>query len=160
MSRDERGADSGAQAHRRAGDEAELARPTVGSPAFEERTIFVDLADLDLPWQMQTLDDRATVVSHLYERFVPYADDGWIWERSPADPELAEWVYDERDGRVTLAGAKLRSRRADLGPAQRRWRAVHQVGLHRLRQLAQRPWTAEPASKLWRRLEPSRASTE
>ncbi|HZO28174.1 MAG TPA: hypothetical protein VFH48_19530 [Chloroflexota bacterium] len=127
----------------------------VGLPAIEERTIFVDLADLDLPWQMNTLDDRATVVSHLYERFVPYADDGWVWERSPSDPALAEWVYGERDGRVRLEGAKLRSRRVDLGPAQRRWRAVHPVSLHRLRQLAQRPWTAEPASKLWRRLDPS-----
>lgn len=161
------GAAIGEQPHRCAIDDgqpgAELAyqaeRSPADPPAFEERTIFVDLADLDLPWQMKTLGDRATVVSHLYERFVPYADDGWVWERSPADPALAEWVYGERDGRVTLEGANLRSRRANLGPGEQRWQAVHAVSLHRLRQLAQRPWTAEPASKLWRRLEPSQPAS-
>ncbi len=160
---DQCGAERVEQPHRCAIDESRpgtaiesrIEGSPIDTPAVEVRTIFVDLADLDLPWQMRTLDDRATVVAHLYERFVPYADDGWVWVRSPSDPDLADWVYGERDGRVTLEGAKLRSRRAGPEPTQRRWRPVYPVSLHRLRQLAQRPWTAEPGSKVWRRLEPS-----
>jgi hypothetical protein len=120
-----------------------------------QRKIFIDLADLDLPWQIKTLDDRATIVSHIYERFVPYADEGWVWVTLPSDPAFADWVYGERAGRVTLDGANLLSRRDSVERVQSPQRAVRAVSLHRLRQLAQRPWTAEPASKAWRRLEPS-----
>jgi hypothetical protein len=130
-------------------------RSHVGTPTVEERKIFIDLADLDLPWQIQTFDDRSTIVSHIYERFVPYADEGWVWVTLPSDPAFADWVYGERHGRVTLEGANLLSRRVSVEQAQRPRRAAHPVSLHRLRQLAQRPWTAEPASKAWRRLEPS-----
>lgn len=124
-------------------------------PTVEEREIVVDLADLDLPWQIKTLDERATIVSHIYERFVPYADEGWVWVMSPSDPAFAGWLYGERDGRVTLEGATLLARRVDSERSHEPRRAVHPTSLHRLRQLAQRPWTAEPASKLWRRRESS-----
>jgi hypothetical protein len=120
-------------------------------PPAEERTIYVDLSDLRLPWQVHTLDDRAALASHVYERFVPHADDGWSWVTAPSDPEFADWVYGERDGRVTLEGARLLSRRHHAEADARPWQPVHPVTLHRLRQLAQRPWTAEPASKAWRR---------
>ena len=130
-------------------------RSHVGTPTVEERKIFIDLADLDLPWQIQTFDDRSTIVSHIYERFVPYADEGWVWVTLPSDPAFVDWVYGERDGRVTLEGANLLSRRVSAERVLRPGRAVHAVSLHRLRQLAQRPWTAEPASKAWRRFEPS-----
>ena len=122
------------------------------TPTVEEREIYVDLADLDLPWQIKTLDDRSTIVSHIYERCVPYADDGWFWVTLPSDPELEGWVYGERDGRVTLEGVTLRSRRVGGEHAHGGERAVHPVSLHRLRQLTQCPWTSEPASKVWRRL--------
>ena len=48
-----------AEANTRSRDDADIAGATV-----EERVIFIDLADLDLPWQIRTLDDRSTVVSH------------------------------------------------------------------------------------------------
>ena len=127
----------------------------MSTPTVEEREIFIDFADLDLPWQIKTFDDRSTIVSHIYERFVPYADEGWVWVTSPSEPAFAAWVYGERDGRVTLEGANLLSRRVSADRVQRPRRAIHGVSLHRLRQLSQRPWTAQPASRAWSRLEPS-----
>jgi hypothetical protein len=163
MVRGQCGAEVATQPHRREIDirpdadavDHRAERSHVGTPTVEERKIFIDLADLDLPWQIQTFDDRSTIVSHIYERFVPYADEGWVWVTLPSDPAFADWVYGERHGRVTLEGANLLSRRVSVEQAQRPRRAAHPVSLHRLRQLAQRPWTAEPASKAWRRLEPS-----
>jgi hypothetical protein len=161
MVRSRCGAEPGEQSHRcqievrRDADavDRQIEGASAGVATFEEREIFVDLADLDLPWQIQTFDDRSTVVSHIYERFVPYADEGWVWVTTPSDPAFSGWVCGERDGRETLVGADLRSRRVGVEQAPGARRPVHGMSLHRVRQLAQRPWTAEPASKAWRRLE-------
>jgi hypothetical protein len=127
------------------------AAPSVPPASVERRWIYVDLADLKLPLAMSKLDDRAAAVSYVYERFTPFADDGWEWVVHPASTNFSGWVAQELEsGRPIIAGANLLCRRVRVGAA-----AVldpgHHVGEHRLRQLAERPWTAEAGSKVWRR---------
>ena len=52
-------------------------------PLAETQWIEIDLSDLGLPADMPTLDDLATAAAHVYERFVPYADEGWQWVTYP-----------------------------------------------------------------------------
>jgi hypothetical protein len=113
------------------------------------RTIEIDLSDLALPAEMSRLDELALATAHVYERFVPYADEGWEWVVFPGTREFDGWVVAPA-GR-TLAAARLLSRRvAQDEPAAAR--PSHGVSAYRTRQLTARPWTAEPGSKRWRSL--------
>jgi hypothetical protein len=115
------------------------------------RWIEIDLSDLGLPAEMRRLDELALATAHVYERFVPYADEGWEWVVFPGSREFDGWVVDS--GGRTLAAARLLSRRvADLSDAEHAGRPAHGVSAYRARQLTDRPWTAEPGSKRWRSL--------
>src|SRR5229473_7403224 len=83
--------------------------PSVGA---DTRWIEIDLSDLGLPAEMPTLDDLAVAATHVYERFVPYADDGWEWVTYPGSRDFDGWVYSERGRQRILVGARLLSRRA------------------------------------------------
>ena len=110
------------------------------------RWIEIDLSDLGLPAAMTRLDELALATAHVYERFVPYADEGWEWVVFPGSREFEGWVV--AAGGRTLAAARLLSRRvADDNPSNR---PTHGVSAYRTRQLTNRPWTAEPGSKRWR----------
>jgi hypothetical protein len=124
-------------------------RPAEGAVGQEVRWIEIDLSDLGLPADMPTLDHLAAAASHVYERFVPYADEGWEWVTHPGSREFHGWVVGERAGQSVLLGARLLSRRAapDESPAGR---PAHGISAYRTRQLTGRPWTAEPGSKLWK----------
>ena len=116
------------------------------STAAEVRWIEIDLSDLGLPADMPTLDHLAVAASHVYERFVPYADEGWEWVTHPGSREFDGWVSNDRGG---LTAARLLSRRAAEATDESS-RAAHGVSAYRTRQLTGRPWTAEPGSKHWR----------
>src|SRR6266851_3724652 len=62
------------------------------SVGAETRWIEIDLSDLGLPAEMPTLDDLALAAAHVYERFVPYADDGWEWVTYPGSRDFDGWV--------------------------------------------------------------------
>src|ERR1700682_795033 len=81
-------------------------------PLAETRWIEIDLSDLGLPADMPTLDDFATAAAHVYERFVPYADEGWQWVNYPGSRDFDGWVYAAHPGRRMLVGARVLSRRA------------------------------------------------
>ncbi len=130
------------------GNGAAPARPSSGTA--ETRWIEIDLSDLGLDAELSTLDDLALAAAHVYERFVPYADDGWQWVSYPGSREFDGWVYSERARRRIVAAARLLSRRAvpeESGPQSR---PTHGLSAFRTRQLTGRPWTAEPGSKVWR----------
>src|SRR5438067_6788306 len=115
------------------------ARPP--SVEAETRWIEIDLSDLGLPAEMPTLDALALATAHVYERFVPYADDGWEWVTFPGSRDFDGWIVSERARGRTILGVKLLSRRDfDL----HRPRAAHGVSAYRTQQLTGRPWTAEP----------------
>jgi hypothetical protein len=133
------------------------AAPNAPTPRPEQRTIFIDLRDLHLPGYLVQPDERATVASHIYERFTPFADDGWEWTILPSDAAFDGWVYENIDGRLSIVGANLVCRR----PRERApmWSdAAHHVSEHRVHQLTGFRWTAEPGSKVWREL-PHEASS-
>ena len=111
----------------------------------ELRWIEIDLADLGLT-DVDSPDGLAMAASHVYERFVPYADEGWEWVTHPGSRDFTGWVISER-GSVTAA--RLLSRRAAEADLPEN-RASHGVSAYRTRQLTGRPWTAEPGSKHWR----------
>jgi hypothetical protein len=116
-----------------------------------ERWIEVDLSDLRLSSDMSSLDHRAEVAAHIYERFVPYADEGWEWVIHPASRRFDTWVTEPtRDGDQILA-ARLLCRRAEPD-APHAPRASHGLSGYRTRQLTRRLWSAEPASKIYRPL--------
>ena len=115
----------------------------------ELRWIDIDLSDLRLSASeaLSTPDGLAMLASHVYERFVPYADEGWEWVTHPGSRDFQGWVSNDRGG---LMAARLLSRRAaDAGdtPADR---PAHGISPYRTRQLTGRPWTAEPGSKHWK----------
>lgn len=106
-------------------------------PSVEHRWIYIDLFDLRLPARMRTADDRSEAVSYIYERFTPFADEGWEWVVHPADPDFAGWVEQEHWGDTLLAGADLlcqRTRAAALPDVEE---PSHFVSDHRARQLTQ-----------------------
>ena len=119
-------------------------------PLAETRWIEIDLSELALPADMPTLDDLATAAAHVYERFVPYADDGWEWLTYPGSRDFDGWVYAERVGQRILAGARLLSRRAAPEEPEAAVRPSHGLSAYRTRQLTGRSWTAEPGSKAWK----------
>src|SRR5216683_1691070 len=120
------------------------------SGTAETRWIEIDLADLGLPADMPTLDDLANAAAHVYERFVPYADDGWEWVTYPGSRDFDGWVYAERAQRRIVGAARLLSRRALLDESPTQSRPSHGLSAYRTRQLTGRSWTAEPGSKVWR----------
>ncbi len=130
------------------GNGAAPARPSSGTA--ETRWIEIDLSDLGLDAELSTLDDLALAAAHVYERFVPYADDGWQWVSYPGSREFDGWVYSERARRRIVAAARLLSRRAVLEESGPQSRPTHGLSAFRTRQLTGRPWTAEPGSKVWR----------
>src|SRR5216683_3611396 len=87
------------------------------SVGAETRWIEIDLSDLELPAEMPTLDDLAVAAAHVYERFVPYADDGWEWLSYPGSRDFDGWLYAEHAGWRILAGARLLSRRVTTDEA-------------------------------------------
>src|SRR6266851_9331226 len=117
--------------------------PAVG---VETRWIEIDLSDLGLPAEMPTLDDLALAAAHVYERFVPYADDGWEWLSYPGSRDFDGWLYTERADRRIFAGARMLSRRVTTDEAATTVRPMHGLSAYRTRQLTGRPWTAEPGS--------------
>jgi hypothetical protein len=106
-------------------------------PREEHRWIYIDLFDLRLPAAMQDPDERSEVVSYVYERFTPFADEGWEWVVHPADAAFTGWVTQEHWGDRLLAGVDLLCRRRLSDPAPGTEEAGHFVPLHRERQLAQ-----------------------
>lgn len=115
----------------------------------EERWIYVDLFDLRLPSDLRTIDQQSEAVSYVYERFTPFADDGWEWVVHPSSWEFSGWVYQEFWGSMKLAGANIlcrRTREACISPSAG---PQHHISEHRRRQLVQRPWTALPGGKAW-----------
>ena len=127
-------------------------RPAEGAVGQEVRWIEIDLSDLGLPADMPTLDHLAVAASHVYERFVPYADEGWEWVTHPGSRDFDGWVYDDQRGsQRTIVAARLLSRRAAVEEPTTA-RPAHGVSAYRTRQLTGRPWTAEPGSKIWKPL--------
>jgi hypothetical protein len=112
----------------------------------ETRWIEIDLSDLGLPAKMRRLDELALATAYVYERFVPYADEGWEWVVFPGSREFEGWVI--AAGGRTLASARVLSRRVAIDNIADR--PSHGVSMYRTRQLTNRPWTAEPGSKRWR----------
>jgi hypothetical protein len=109
-----------------------------------------------LPADMQTLDDVATAASHVYERFVPYADDGWEWMADPGRKEFTGWVAEDHDGRREITGVRLPVHRVAVDQRTAEAQERYRISEHRTRQLTGESWTAEPASKRWKRKEPRR----
>lgn len=108
----------------------------------EQRWIYIDLYDLKLPAHFDSLDERADAVSHLYERFAPFADEGWEWEVHPADHKFAGWLYQAGRGGLWVAGAELLCRRVTYpGSAARVLDTHHHLSDHRRGQLVRRLWT-------------------
>jgi hypothetical protein len=99
---------------------------------------------------MPTLDDLAVAAAHVYERYVPYADEGWQWVNYPGSRAFDGWVYAERASLHILAGARLLSRRTAPEEAAPSSRPGHGLSAYRTRQLTGRAWTAEPGSKVWK----------
>jgi hypothetical protein len=112
-------------------------------PVSEARLIEIDLSDLGLSADLSQPDQVALATAHIYERFVPYADEGWEWVTFPGSREFDGWIV----VRNVLMGVRLLSRRAELSSGDR---PAHGVSAFRTNQLTGRPWTAEPGSKLWR----------
>jgi hypothetical protein len=113
----------------------------------EARLIEIDLSDLGLSAELSQPDQVALATAHVYERFVPYADEGWEWVTFPGSRDFDGWVVSERARNRIIIGVKLLSRRDfELGTR----RPAHGVSAFRTEQLTGRPWTAEPGSKLWR----------
>ena len=71
----------------------------------EQRWIYLDLPEPKDVAYLWASEDRAELVAQLYERFVPFADDGWEWVVHPADRQFTGWVERERDGCREVVGA-------------------------------------------------------
>ena len=113
-------------------------------PVSEARLIEIDLSDLDLAAELAAPDQVALAMAHIYERFVPYADEGWEWVTFPGARAFDGWIVSDRG---LIVAVRLLSQRGDESAAPR---SAHGVSAYRTRQLTGRAWTAEPGSKLWR----------
>ena len=125
-----------------------------GARRVEQRRIFIDLTDLSIIGYLGQPGLRATVTANVYERFTPFADDGWEWLASPGDPTFDGWVYEHIDDKLTVVGVHLQCRRLRVpGPS---WvDPTHHVSQHRTMQLTGTPWTGSVGSKLWTEVAPS-----
>src|SRR5215831_10407431 len=119
-------------------------------PVSEVRLIEIDLSDVGLSADLAQPDQVAIATAHIYERFVPYADEGWEWVTFLGSREFDGWVVSERALDQTILAVRLLSRRAEPTGAAEASRPAHGVSAYRTRQLTGRAWTAEPGSKLWR----------
>jgi hypothetical protein len=120
----------------------------------DQRRLFIDLSDLHLPGYLAEPDQRAAVTAHVYERFTPFADDGWEWTVFPGQLGFDGWVYETIDGHLTVVGVDLLCRR--LRRTDPLWSdPTHHVSEHRVRQLTGFAWTGAKGSKLWREPEHS-----
>ena len=113
------------------------------------RLIEIDLSDLQLPALMETYNARALAAAHVYERFVPYADEGWEWVTMPGSRAFDGWTYADNGDRYTLASARLLCRRVTTPEDSAAGRPPHGVSAYRTSQLTGRPWTAALGSKRW-----------
>ena len=131
--------------------ETDSSSPAATAPITRpnERWIEVDLSDLHLSSDMSSLDHRAEVAANIYERFVPYADEGWEWVIHPASRRFDSWVTGEGAAQSEIVAARLLCRRAG-GETPDRERPAHGLSSYRTRQLTRRLWSAEPASKNYR----------
>src|SRR5215471_12984006 len=123
-------------------------------PMSEVRLIEIDLSDLGLSAELGQPDQVALAIAHVYERFVPYADEGWEWLTFPGSRDFDGWLVAERPLDRTILGVRLLSRRMAGHESPATWtsRPAHGLSAYRTRQLTGRAWTAEPGSKLWRSL--------
>jgi hypothetical protein len=120
------------------------------SQLVEHRWIFIDLKDLGLPGYVGEPASRAAVTAYVYERFTPFADDGWEFTVFPGNAAFDGWAYEHVDGRLSIVGAHLLCKRA--AAARRIWMdRPHHVSEQRARQLTGFEWTSEPGSKILRR---------
>lgn len=113
--------------------------------AKDERWIEIDLADLHLSSDMSSLDHRAEVASYIYERFVPYADEGWEWVVHPASRRFDDWVTNGSE----ITAARMHCRRVEPETPHSE-RALNGLSGYRTRQLTRRLWSSEPTSKVYR----------
>jgi hypothetical protein len=115
------------------------------------RVVELDLSDLRLDGDLSSPQHVAAVVAYVYERFVPFADDGWEWLDQPTSSDFQGWLREPAPRGSRLRGVRLVCRRgqriAQLEPEPR---PVHGVSGHRTRQLTAQSWTAEPGSKIWK----------
>ena len=123
---------------------------SAGQQTSGARWIEIDLSDLSLSADLTDVDRLAQAISHVYERFVPYADEGWEWITFPGSRTFDGWVTSEHTQPRTISAVRLLSRRAGSADFGFGMRPTHGVSAYRTRQLTGRPWTAEPGSKLWR----------
>jgi|SRR5579871_3133984 len=121
-----------------------------GAAAVSEvRLIEIDLSDLGLSADLAQPDHVALATAHVYERFVPYADEGWEWVIFPGSREFDGWIVSERAFARTILAARLLSRRAEQSDKPSTARPAHGLSAYRTRQLTGHTWTAEPGSKRW-----------
>src|SRR5438552_17521849 len=105
------------------------------SAKIDVRSIEIDLADVELPAELLTPDDLAVAAAHVYERFVPYADDGWEWLSYPGSRDFDGWLYTQRAGRRIFAGARLLSRRVTTDESVTTAPPLPGLSAHRTRRL-------------------------
>src|ERR1700730_8789281 len=103
-------------------------------PLAETRWLEIKPSALGLPADTPTLDDLATAAAHVYERFVPYADEGWQWVTYPGSRDFEGWVYSTHPGRRMLAGARVLSRRVAGDAPASDFRSSHGLSAYRTRQ--------------------------
>jgi len=128
-------------------------QPRPPAQAVEEvRWIEIDLADLGLAADLATPEALAAAAAHLYERFVPYADEGWEWVTYPGSRAFDGWQWSEQAPGGRLLGARLLSRRLAPEEPAGSQRPAHGLSPYRTWQLTTRPWTADPGSKRWQPL--------
>jgi hypothetical protein len=116
---------------------------------LEQRRIFIDLADLGIRGYVGDPALRAAVCASVYERFTPFADDGWEWSVHPGDPTFDGWVYDNR---LQIVGVHVQCKRVRL-PDPNWVDPTHHVSEYRVLQLTGTPWTAAEGTKLWKEME-------
>ena len=125
----------------------EPAHRLLPSPRQEHRWIYIDLFDLRLPAVIIGADERSEVVTYVYERFTPFADEGWEWVVHPADGKFTGWIEQDHWGDRLLAGADLLCRRMVAEPLAGTEEPGHHVPPYRSQQLAQNHWRYQPENR-------------
>jgi hypothetical protein len=118
---------------------------------LEQRRIFIDLVDLQVSGYLGEPALRAAVCASVYERFTPFADDGWEWTIHPGDPAFDGWVYEHVDAQLRVIGVHLPCKRVRW-PDPNWVDPTHHVSEYRVLQLTGTPWTAAEGSKLWKEI--------
>lgn len=116
-------------------------------PRVVHRWIYIDLFDLRLPAAMPSLDDLAEVVAYIYERFTPFADEGWEWVVHPSATDFTGWVEQDHWGDRLLAGVDLLCRQELVDLSAGTGEAGHYVPAYRARQLAENRWRYQPEAR-------------